>query len=428
MFLLSELISVHRVLKGGKPYWRGAIYQINRNDLARQFACEPDDVSAALHWLRALGVVDVIHRTRIDDTGKPSGTEVFAFPLMDRIQLILDFFVKNGCPMSASQLMDSNPLEAGLKSPSSGSELTAKKGSSLPEQGAYLNCAQPQQKLDAENGGETFAQRQEPVVNDDRGSLAAGGGGAGDADIRTQTPPRPQARQQGRPLALNAPMPPAAAHGANNPPPSQPRPKGVTGTGHVSNAPPARWTPAELPEDIESDFVSIEAWRKACVFCQLWAEAIVRQQYVTVCKPTLADRRNAFEFFHANPQTRPFYSAAVAISAWLVADAKQKPNGWDRLFSCRQAREIKGFIRAFTSGKLESEIGQLGWKINTFEDLRSTFTESELTFYGFSKIPVLGIDPEILWENQPSTPNFYKDRNLRLPPEVVAANKVEHGT
>jgi hypothetical protein len=426
VLLLSELISVHRVRKGGRPYWSGALYQINRNDLARQFACDPDDVSTALHWLKALGLVDVVHHTRIDDTGKPCGTVVFAFPLMDRIHMILDFFDKNKRPMTASELFDSNPLEAGLNSSSRGSELTAKKGSSLPEHGEYLNCAQPQQKLADEIGREASAKRQSPVGNDDRGSLAVDGGGVADADTGTQTPPpAPRDRQSPRP---STPMPPAAAaHGAIKSPNAQPLPKAVNGTEQMSNAPTARWTPPKLPSDIESDPLSIEAWRKACLFCQLWADAIVRQRYVTVCKPTPTDIKAAFELFRPNPQIGPFYTVAVAISAWLVAEDKQKRKGWDKLFSCRRVVEIKAFIWAFNSGKLESELGRFGWTINTFEDLRTTFTESELKHYGFTKIPVLGIDPENLWENYPSTPNFYKYRNLPLPPEVVAATKVMDG-
>jgi hypothetical protein len=41
---------------------------------------------------------------------------------------------------------------------------------------------------------------------------------------------------------------------------------------------------------------------------------------------------------------------------------------------------------------------------------------------------MLGIDPEILWENQPHTPHYYRVRKLPLPPEVVAATKVERDT
>jgi len=429
VFLLSELISVHRVLKGKTPYWSGALYQINRNDLARQFACDPDDVSAALHWLKALGVVDVVHHTRIDGTGKPCGTEVFAFPFMDRIHLMLDFFAKNKCPIPASELFDSNPLEAGMNSPSRGSELTAKQGSSRPEHGEYLNCAQPQQKLADEIGGEASAKRRSPVVNDDRGSLAVDGGGVADADNGTQTPPPAPRDRKASPVRPTAPMPPATAQGANNSPRTQTQPKGVANTGHVSNAPTARWTAPKLPNDIESNSVSIEAWLKACLFCQLWALAVVRRGHVHICNPTPVDQRTAYDFFHANPQTGSFRSIAVAIAAWTVGtEAPRAEKKWDRYYFCRQTLEINAFLRAYKSGKLQPEIGHAGWDINTYEDLRTAFVESELKFFGFTRIPVMEMDPEDLWENHPDTPEFYRVRNLPLPPEVAASAKAEHDT
>jgi len=46
--------------------------------------------------------------------------------------------------------------------------------------------------------------------------------------------------------------------------------------------------------------------------------------------------------------------------------------------------------------------------------------DSELRYFGFTKIPVLEINPDNLWEYHPSTPDFYRIRELPLPPEMVA--------
>ena len=414
VFLLAELLSVHRVAKGKQPYWRGALYQVNRADLARRFACDPDAVSTALQWLKELALVEVIHRTRIDDTGKPCGTMVFAVPNLEQLYEFLDYFAKNKRALTALDLLNGPIPEERTNSASKGSEVVIKAGSARLEEGGYLNCVEPQQKLDAEVDDEAFAQGQSPVVNDDRGRLVVHGGGASAADTITQTRPRPSA-------SAAAPLPSAAARKANPAVLSEPepQPKDVTGNGCVSDAPLARWTPANLPDDVESNPASEGAWRKACQFCALWAEAIVRQEIVSVCKPTPKDRKTAFGFFLEYPQTLPFYTMAVALNAWLAAYSGKKAEGYDKLFHCRRATEIKQFITDFTSSKLESEIGRSGWKINAYKNLRWTFTASELQYFGWTKKPVLAIDVEELWENQPETPDYYLIRKLPLPAEVA---------
>ena len=420
VFLLCELVSVHRVERGKDPFWRGALYQINRGKLAREFGCEPDEVSAALSWLKCLGLVFVMRRTRIDDAGKPTGTEIFVAPRMDRIQQMQAWFADNGCPMSASKLMDSDPLQERLNSRSDGAEVALEDGSTPFEPGTYLNCAKRQQKLDAESGGETSAQRQSPVVNDDRRNRADDGGGEAADNISAQTPQHVPLRRGLSQAGPTAPMPTAVAHGPKE------GSEDETCKHRVSIAPPARRsTQPEMPDDIEPDTKSIDAWRKACLFCALWAQAIVRRQHVSVCKPTRSDHKTAFHFFHDNPHANPFYAVAVAIVAWYVAGQEEEPDRWDKFYLCRKSLEIQAFIRGLTSGKLESQIGQSGWEINAFEDLRMVFTESELTSYGFTRIPILEIDPETLWEHQSGTPDFYRIRELPLPPEVAAASEVQ---
>lgn len=431
VFLLSELIGVHRVKRGEAPYWRGALYQVNRRELAKQFGCEPDDVSAALGWLKTLGLIFLVHRTRIDDAGKPCGTEVFVVPRMDQVKLMLDSFTENGYAMTASQLMDADPLQGGLNSPSGGAEVSLNDGSTPLEDGTYPNCAPTQQKLGAESGGESSSQRQSRTVDDDRRRQAVGGGGGeADDDKRAQMPPTPSAApprsapgNRSHASHPSAPTPAAAAHGVNGPPKTPPPSKAANGNGHLSAAPPALWTPPKLPLNLEPDEDTKLAWLKGSLFCALWAEAITRQNFVTVCKPTPSDQKAAFEFFQSNPQAWPFYAAAVALNAWWASDRKKK-DGHDKVYFCRRCLDIQSFLHIFATGKLESEIGQLGWKINPWKDLRGAFTESELTFHRWDKIPIVAIPPDELWENDSDAPDYYTARKLTPPPEVAAAQEL----
>jgi hypothetical protein len=104
-------MGVHRVAVGKEPFSHGIMHQVNRNDLAKRFGCEPDDISNSLHWLKTLGLAFVVHRTRIDDTGKPCGTNVFTAPRVNRIHDMLDFFSENRRALTASELMDSDPFK-----------------------------------------------------------------------------------------------------------------------------------------------------------------------------------------------------------------------------------------------------------------------------------------------------------------------------
>jgi hypothetical protein len=129
-------MGVHRVPVGKEPFWHGIMYQVNRNDLAKRFGCEPDDISNSLHWLKTLGLAFVVHRTRIDDTGKPCGTNVFTAPRVNRIHDMLDFFSENRRALTASELMDSDPLQEGSKSPSTEDQSPLNNGSPPVELGS----------------------------------------------------------------------------------------------------------------------------------------------------------------------------------------------------------------------------------------------------------------------------------------------------
>lgn len=60
--------------------------------------------------------------------------------------------------------------------------------------------------------------------------------------------------------------------------------------------------------------------------------------------------------------------------------------------------------------------------MNSWETLRGWFTESELIHFGWSndKIPVLAMDVDQLWENDPSAVAYYSDRHRDPPPEIAA--------
>ena len=193
----------------------------------------------------------------------------------------------------------------------------------------------------------------------------------------------------------------------------------------ASTAPRAPWTPRPPPKDITlADDHEMLAWNKAAKFSELWEKAITRNYAVTCCKATEADHIMAFRFFKANPQAGEFRAVAVAINAWDAGLNGKNTKGYDKLFHCRSSQEIKSFLSSFEAGKLESEIGRYGLTINTWNDLRSFFTHSELVYYGWKKDPILDISPEELWEHNPYSPKYYRSRMLDLPPEVAAAEQL----
>ena len=380
LLVLMEIIGVHRVAPGKDPYWSGVLYQVNRSDLSFQFGCDPDDVSSALQWLKQVGLVEVVHHTRMDDCGKPCGTQVFAAPRMDRIKLMLDFYVQKQRPISQSELMPSSTAEGGSNSHTTQPEVSIKTGSPPVERSRNLNCAKPQRNLDAESGGEESTQQQAAVVPDDRRIRAADGGGAAASSTDAQVP-------EGLP------------------------------------APALLWTPPPIPKHFQTDADTRQAWEKSARFCELWAEAVMREDLATVCRPSIADLKAATEFFRQCPQTGSFYAVAVGLNAWWAS--LKKPNArWDGQFLCRQSHEIRAFLRNFSTSKLEVEIRKLGWTVNAFTDLRRVFTASELTFYGWSKVPVIPINAEDLWENAAGAEAYYKRRKLVMPSEVGEAASV----
>jgi len=396
VFLLCELVSVHRVNKEKNPYWRGNMYQVNRTALAKQFNCDPDAISKSLAWLRKLRLVHVAYHTRHDGIGKPCGTEVYAAPSMDKIKEMLDIFAKEGHCMTVAEPADSDTLEAGAGPLSGQDQAALKPVSAAPQPGLYLNCVKSQQKHDAESGGGTSADvvaLQNSSVR--RNSTAAVGGSA--ADPSTQVPPAFQEHS-------------ARPHNTG----------GRTPLAQSSPTSPARWKAPEPPARLEvNDDAAKAAWQKAARFGELWAEARMREGNATTCRLTSADLTKAFEFFTASPQNGAFYLTAIAVNAWRAAERFPKhQDTWDRLYHCRDAQDVQSFIRFVEAGKVESEIGRLGWKINAYEDLRGLFTQSELEFFGFRQIPQIAIQDDELWENAGEAIGYYRKRHRPLPQEI----------
>lgn len=411
VFLLAELIGVHRVKAGDAPFWSDVMYRVNRGDLAVCFGSDPDDISTSLQWLKAIGLVHVIHRTEIDGIGKPCGTTVYAAPRMDRIKQMLDFFATKKRKMSTSELMDSDPLERSSNSPSTMAKVTVNDASSRLDPGPYLNCVATTHKHDDEGGGETSAKRREQTVNGDRQRrVGAGGGGEAADDQSTQVAEDSFALEKstGNDGRENQAHPDTYGTG--------------DGVGHM--AAPPRWPVPPAPPilDIRTD-AEKRSWRKASLFCAVWESAITRLDIISTCKTTQGDHCAAYQYFLREPQVDHFFPLATAIDAWLLSTKpKPKDGEWDGLYHVRRSTELKSFLRSFGSGKLESEVGQ-HQKINAWADLRLCFTVSELVCFEWpsSRMPVKALPSEDLWENDPAAADYYRRCQLQPPPEVIEA-------
>jgi hypothetical protein len=427
--LLEEIIGVHRVKKSDDPFFDGPLYKLKRGQLARQLCTSPDEISSALSWHEALGTVGCIRRTRIDEDGQPRGKEVYVYPIMAKLQELVEQYQATGRtpePFTIKrETAKPNPTatlqRAGVTSLKRRLDSTKEGGSPTERNGHSLNCVQTQQKHDDESGGEASAQRREQIVSDDRQRLAAAGvGGEADDDQETQVPDVPSKMPKGGKLIAQASIESARREG---------RPRSTSsasnnGNAHTSASPtwPVPTPPAALAIETEDEKV---AWRKASLFCTMWEQAITRLNWCSVCTTTAGDHKSALKFFLQEPQAGPYFILATAINAWnLSQDPKPKNRGWDTLYHVRSSREIQVFIRSYASGKIQSEIGQ-HFEINTWADLRLCFTESELIFYRLraEKVPILALESEDLWENDAYAPDYYRAHRLPLPPEVSEAEK-----
>lgn len=230
-------------------------------------------------------------------------------------------------------------------------------------------------------------------------------------------------------LAPPAPRPKAPAH------PGQPHAKANdnanmsgNGHGHVPNNPPTPaapppWSPPPPPNSIQIVAEADQkAWRKAMRFALMWQEAIVRSGTVTSSAFTLADKQAAYRYFRDHPAVTGSFPVAVAIHAWQLArEGAQPRNKRRQLYHIPHSLDPRQFLASMSTGKVEAEVGLFD-DVNAWETLRFWFTESELVYWGWTvaNIPVMALDPDQLWEYDPLTPRYYRDRHRDLPREVAA--------
>ncbi len=228
-------------------------------------------------------------------------------------------------------------------------------------------------------------------------------------------------------LAPPAPRPKAPAHNGHVHVNGQANGK-INGNAHL-NAPtasstaaaPPPWSPPPPPKSIqlESDEDQV-AWRKAMRFRALWEEAIVRSGTLSSSSFTLPDQKAAYDYFQAHPEITGIFPIAVAIHAWQLAQRGAQPKNKRRsLYHVPHSLDPRQFLCSMHSGKVEAEVG-LFVNVDTWETLREWFTESELLYLAWKKVPVMALDPDQLWEYNPEAPGYYRDRHRDLPPEVAA--------
>lgn len=92
----EEIISAHRAMKTGGVFFKGPLYRVVHRDLARQLCTSPDEITAALTWLVALGLIGRVPRSLLNDEGQPRGQMIFAYPIMPAIQQLLDTYQTTG--------------------------------------------------------------------------------------------------------------------------------------------------------------------------------------------------------------------------------------------------------------------------------------------------------------------------------------------
>lgn len=415
---LNEILGAHRVREGESVFFKGPLYQINRLELARGFCTDLDEISETIGWLEQIGVIALVHRTRLDDNGHPKGSMVFAYPIMTTLEQLRRQFLATG---KSPKPVPYEPQDSKRRRPKLGSRTTSstapvvegstppKRQFDAPEEAApILTAPQPRLKLAASDGGETSTQRQQD--GDDRRSRVDGAHGGEAAKDQEQ-------RLPGTSRQSTSPRWPSG-HATRN-------------HHHHSTATPAGsalrpWRPARPPADLIVETPDQqEAWARASRFCALYSQVVMRSDSARTCQLSHHDGVSAFRFFSECPASGSFYMTGVFIDALLLANEMDRENGsYDPIWHCRFALNFRKFMAFAKSGKIESEIGFAGNKINTWSSLRLYFTQSELIFYGWlpDNIPIMRLRPDELWENDPLARSFYRDRGLDLPPECECVN------
>ena len=413
LMVLSEIIGAHWVREGEQVFFREPLYQVKRCELAQRCCTDPDEISETVNWHQQIGVIGLVHRTRLDDNGQPKGSTVFAYPIMTKLEQLRRQFLATGKSPKPVPYEPQDSKRRGLKpgGRTGTSEAPVVDGSTPPkrqfgpaeEAAPILTAPQPRLKLAASDGGETSTQRQRD--GDDRRSRVGGARGGEAAKDQEQRLPGTSAQS-------TAPRWPPAQTTHNS--------------HHNSTATPAGsalrlWRPARPPADLIVETPDQQAsWVRASRFCTLYSQVVMRYGSAKTCQLSHNDAVCAFRFFSECPASGSFYITGVFIDALLLANEMDRENGsYDPIWHCRFALNFRKFMAFVKSGKIESEIGFAGNKINTWSSLRLYFTQSELIFYGWlpENIPIMRIRQDELWENDPLAPSFYRDRGLDLPPE-----------
>jgi hypothetical protein len=393
LFILSDIISAHR-LKEGKVFFRGALYQVNRERWAEQIPTTLKEISLTLTWLAEdLGVIGRDQRPRLID-GKPCGSQTFVWPIPDRLQELLDYYLEHNKAMPVENRESDTTTETGESRDGiernsepdfEATPSTSSKQSHSPVQGnPSLTSASPTAAKGCVGGGRSECQRANPAAHTDAPGSAA-------------------IKKPGAPPKLQAPN-------------------------KISPAAPTLWSPPAPPKAIQ--LLTAEdktAWEKAMRFSALWEEAIVRSNVTSCSAFTFADKSAAFAYFKKHPEIVGWFALAVAIHAWkLAVEDAQPDNSRQRVYHIPFSLDPRRFLGSMQSGKIEAEVG-LFVRVNAWDTLRSFFTESELRFFGWSKVPVQAMEPDHLWEYCSLAPRYYRDRNRDLPPEVLAVvNHSDH--
>lgn len=418
LYILCDILCAHR-LKDGQVFFRGPLYQVNREAWAASIPTTLKEISLTLTWLADdLGVIGRHQRVRLVD-GKPCGSQTFAWPIVARLQELRDYFLEHGHAMPVEGRTpdvdaDAAQLRDGLEGNSTPAfEATSPPGSrqAHPHAQGHSSLISAATPIAAEGSGEALTGSTTNQPTPAGQSRARAGGGRTSEQPRASGDADPKAD-----LAPPAPRPKAPAQ------PRQPHAK-VNGNGPSTAAAPPPWSPPAPPKAIqvvtEDDQL---AWRKAMRFAVMWQEAIVRSGTLASSAFTLPDKQAAYAYFQAHPEAAGFFPLAVAFHAWQLAREGAQPRNQRRqLYHIPHSLDPRQFLRSMTSGKIEAEVGLFD-EVNAWETLRWYFTQSDLIYWGWTvaNIPVMPLDPDQLWEYDPTAPRYYFDRHRNLPPEVAA--------
>ena len=425
LYILSDIICAHR-LKDGQVFFRGPLYQVNREAWAASIPTTLKEISLTLTWLADdLGVIGRDKRVRLVD-GQPCGSQTFAWPIVPRLLELRDYFLEHGHPMpvkgrAPDSATDAAPPRDGLEGNSTPAfKATSSPASrqSHPHPQGHSSLSSAAKPTAAEGSGEslTGTTTDEPAPVGQRRARAGGGGTnerqrvSGDADPKADlAPPAPRPKAPAQPSQANAKI-----NGNGDPRPAN---------GPPTAAAPPPWSPPPPPNSIQIvTEADQKAWRKAMRFALMWQEAIVRSRTLASSAFTLADKKAAYAYFQAHPAVTGDFPLAVAIHAWQLArEGAQPRNKRRQLYHIPHSLDPRQFLASMSTGKIEAEVG-LFEDVNSWETHRFWFTESELVYWGWTvaNIPVMALDPDQLWEYDPATPRYYFDRHRELPPEVAA--------